>query len=69
MAVNGELGDASVSAELAEFVAAIDCKRKPFIDGVDGIAAIRVATACGESLAHDVPLRWMGSEYELVSSS
>jgi myo-inositol 2-dehydrogenase/D-chiro-inositol 1-dehydrogenase len=60
-------GDGLV-AQLQEFLAAIEENREPLLPGADGLRALGVAEAAGQSLATGQPLRRIGEHYQSVES-
>ena len=61
-----DLGSLHLTAQLEEFVAAIEEQREPAANGTDSQAALQVAEAAVASLQSQQALRLIGGTYELV---
>ena len=65
-AIETDLGSLHLTAQLQEFVAAIEEQREPAANGADSQAALQVAEAAVASLQSRQALRLIGGTYELV---
>jgi len=66
VALNAGHGRGHITAQLQEFVDAIEGRREPAITGADGRAATLVAEAVAQSMASGRAARLAGGRYELV---
>ncbi|MDP6750252.1 MAG: Gfo/Idh/MocA family oxidoreductase [Candidatus Poribacteria bacterium] len=65
-AIDTGQGSLHLTAQLREFIAAIEEQREPVANGTDGQVALQVAEAAVSSLQSRQALRMIGGSYELV---